>query len=112
MEGEWEDDKNQERGGGGQECRSFFSLLGKERRQRELSLTLAASCQLDPLENVREGLGFHPRTADHCVALAASCWQLARCPMCGEAKAISETCGPVTQVALGGVLLHEGQVAV
>jgi hypothetical protein len=32
--------------------------------------------------------------------------------MCGEAKAISETCGPVTQVALGGVLLHEGQVAV
>lgn len=60
MEGEWEADKNQEGGGEGQGCGSLFSLVGEDRRQRELSLTLAASCQLDPLERVREGRGFHP----------------------------------------------------
>lgn len=90
----------------------LFFLLGKDRRQRERSFTLPASCLLDPLERMREEQGFHPRATDHWMTLVASCCWQARCPMCGEAKAISETCGPVTQVAPGEALLHGGQVAV
>lgn len=58
-EEERETDKNQGRGEGGQGHCSLFFLLNKDWRQRELSLTLAASCQLDPLERMREGQGFH-----------------------------------------------------